>query len=1417
MSAQTLSGSGGSIITLTDTSRFNIAVSGLPSSINYSFGLESIKINISHLQDKDIDCFLASPDGRLIELTTDNGGTGDHYTNTVFRYDASTSITSGSAPFTGNFMPEGQMFLFNNGQNPNGTWQLRVIDDQSGTSGSLLNWSMTFGNNPAHPFPFTESNLPIMVINTNGQNIVDEPKILCDMGLIDNGIGNRNHLADAWNNYSGKIRIEIRGSSSQSFPKKSFGFETCDSLQNNRDVSLLGMPTEHDWVLHASYSDKTLMRNMLSYQVANEMGHYGPRTRYVDVVINGEYKGIYLLVESIKRDKQRVDINKLNPTENSGEDLTGGYVIKVDKTTGSGGSGWYSNYLPINHNNGEKIFFLYDEPEQDSITVQQKQYIQQYVDSFENALNGSNFMDSTLGYNRFIGNNSFIDFFFANEISKNVDGYRISSYLYKDKNKTLKAGPVWDFDIAWGNANYCGGNDTTLWAYLFPCTGGYQIPFWWKRLLEDSTYTAQVKCRYLKMRQTNLSNAHLLAIVDSAAAYLNESKDWNFTVWPILGTYVWPNPSPQPTTYAGEIQNLKNWITIRMAWLDANMPGNCNCNVAVTSLPITCSNVCNGMIVANATSPYQKSYQWNNGSVNDTIENLCADRYIVTMTDAVGCSRTDSIDITAPSALTVTSTFTSPSCFNSCNGTMSVTANGGTAPYRYLWSTSDTTINVSNVCAGNYNCTITDSKGCTTVKSISVNNPVALSISTSANTISCNSLCDGSAMAMPVNGQSPFSYQWSSGQTTSSIQNLCSGNYSIEITDGMGCKVHDTIFISQPNAITVSLSGSGASCYQSCNASATVSAIGGTGSYSYTWIETGSNQFIQNNLCAGTYHVQVRDQNNCLATDEITFTEPQQIQNSFQTINTSCYGICDASITSSATGGTGNLSYRWLPSGETTANISQVCSGNYQIVISDQNSCRDTFSVSVQQPSAINVQLAASSTTCNSGCTGSIQSTVSNGTSPFIYSWSNGSTTSQITDLCAGNYQLNITDANGCTASAQANVLNNDLSASLSSTQPTCGQLCGGLASVNVMGKSPFTYLWNNGNTSATVSNLCEGNYSVVITDSDGCTITQTVTMHVSGLSVSMNSIAASCDQNCNGSASVNAFGTPPYNYAWSNSASTTASANGLCKGYYAVTVSDNNQCRVTDSVFVDAPFELILSLSAENILCSGNCNGSITAQAVGGTGNYIFQWTNGNSSSTINQLCAGNYSVTVTDDNGCTTANSVTLSEPMPLQLQLSHNDASCSGCSDAHASANVNGGTAPYNFIWTPGNETTADIQNIAAGTYTICITDANSCSICDSVIVLDGPSGWVDLNADPIKIYLYPNPLTDISMFAYTLKEQRKISLSVNDASGKHILQLANGLQLPGEYSLPMPRNALAAGIYFFEFRAGQYKKTGKIIVQ
>ncbi len=426
---------------------------------------------------------------------------------------------------------------------------------------------------------FTTSNLPIVVINTNGKQIVDEPKVMVDMKIIYNGPGKMNLLTDTKYDYVGKIGIELRGSTSQDlFPKKPYGFEIWDNAGKSVNVSVLGLPAESDWIFYPSYNDKTLMHNVFVMKMARDMGGmYSSRTQYVEMVLDNQYMGVYVLMEKVKRDASRVNVTKMAVKDVTGDAVTGGYIFKIDKTTGSDKEGWASKVAPSAGNG--KINYLYDTPKVADLVLEQRNYLRAYVDSAEAALVGNNFQDKTNGFRRFYDAESFAKMFLINEVTRNVDGYRISTFFNKDrasKGGKIKAGPPWDYDIALGNADYCDGFKTTGWAYQFGkvCPDDFwQVPVLWQRMLSDTAYVTSLRREYLRLRSGVWSTPKLQANIDSVAALLSDAQTRNFVKWPVLGQKIWPNPSPVPATYPAEIAAFKTWVGARMVWLDQNMPG----------------------------------------------------------------------------------------------------------------------------------------------------------------------------------------------------------------------------------------------------------------------------------------------------------------------------------------------------------------------------------------------------------------------------------------------------------------------------------------------------------------------------------------------------------------------------------------------------------------------------------------------------------------------------------------------------------------------------------------------------------------------------------------------------------------------------------------------------------------------------
>jgi len=573
--SQVFPGPGGAIQNDGQETYVNLPISGLAQSqLSNTFGIEEVCINITHPTVEELYIYLESPSGTRVELTEGSSCKGVNYAGTCFNNTSSTSITLGTAPYAGNYRPFGFLGRFNNGQASNGTWKLIVKDYLAFVNtGTVVSWSIKFSSSPVQSLSFTSSNLPIVVINTNGQPLSDI-KIKADMGIIYNGTGVRNNLTDAMNNYNGKTKIRFRGNSSRYFEKKPFSLELCDAAGADLLVSLLGMPAESEWTLIAMYQDKSLIRIPLTYDIARQMGNYAARLKMVEVVLNNEYYGVYAFMEKLKRDENRINVSKLSELENVAPAVTGGYIVKIDRTDEPG---WYS-LLAGDAANSAHFFYQYVYPKDSDITIPQSNYIQSFVDSFETAMSAPNYADPWVGYPKYINVESFVDYFLINELSKNVDAYRLSTYLYKEKiNKggKMSIGPVWDYDLAWHNCNYSNSFDPTGWQYQLTDTT-HPTPLWWTRFMQDTNFVNKVYCRWTQLRQNILSNAHLLSYVDSSALGLNESHQRNFIQWPILGAYINPNPQNQAGAgYQSEVTDLKNWITARTVWMDWAITGIC--------------------------------------------------------------------------------------------------------------------------------------------------------------------------------------------------------------------------------------------------------------------------------------------------------------------------------------------------------------------------------------------------------------------------------------------------------------------------------------------------------------------------------------------------------------------------------------------------------------------------------------------------------------------------------------------------------------------------------------------------------------------------------------------------------------------------------------------------------------------------
>lgn len=779
--------------------------------------------------------------------------------------------------------------------------------------------------------------------------------------------------------------------------------------------------------------------------------------------------------------------------------------------------------------------------------------------------------------------------------------------------------------------------------------------------------------------------------------------------------------------------------------------------VTIEATGVTCAGGNNGSATAtpdDGTAPY--SYSWNTNPVQttQTAVNLSEGTYTVVVTDANNCTGTASVTITQASSLVVTAEFTNPTCFNSANGTATATATGGNPPYWYAWNTSPVTIaqSVSGLPAGTYTVTATDNFGCTATATVTLTQPPLLTTSITHENVSCNEANDGTATVNVSGGTPPFSFSWNTNpvQTTQTATGLGPGNYTATTTDSKGCISTAGVTITEPAAINLSTSSTNTPCGQTTG-TATATASGGVGTLSYSWNTTPvQTTATATGLGAGTYTVTVTDESGCSVSASATVVSPGGPSATTTHTNVSCNGGNNGTATVNATGGTTPYTYLWQPGGATTQTAFGLAAGTYSVTVTDQAGCTVIATAIITQPQPLNVNVSSVNILCNGQTTGSATATATGGVPAYSYSWNTNpvETTAAIANLDAGDYVVTVTDINGCTANATATITEPDeLTATTVQTHVSCNGGNNGASTVTPQGGTvPYTYAWNTNpvQTTQTATNLASGNYSVVVTDTNGCTVTKNVTINEpTPIDLYPSSTAEDCGQT-NGTATVIADGgAGGYSYSWNtNPVQTTETASGLASGTYTVTVTDANGC--TDSATVSVPNAggLFAEAVGTNISCFGGDNGTVTLNASGGTQPYSFSWNTNPVATTqsVTNLTAGTYTGTVTDNDGCQFSSTITITQPPAFTVNATHENILCNGQATGTATANPSGGVLPYQYSWdTQPSQTTQSISSLTAGSYTVVVTDANGCEASATVNITQPAS---PLNATTLQTHISCN---------------------------------------------------------------------------
>lgn len=728
------------------------------------------------------------------------------------------------------------------------------------------------------------------------------------------------------------------------------------------------------------------------------------------------------------------------------------------------------------------------------------------------------------------------------------------------------------------------------------------------------------------------------------------------------------------------------------------------------------------------------TYDWTPGSPTGdgtaSVTGLTAGTWSVTVTDANGCTAQHVFTITQPaSALTATSSFTPVGCNGGSNGTATATPSGGTSAYTYSWSpaggSSSTTTPLP---AGCYTAVITDANGCTTTTSVCITQPAAISATNTSTNATCGNT-NGSASVSASGGAGGYTYLWSpSSQTTSTATNLVAGVYTCLITDANGCTNTQTVTVLNSGGPTAAMTATtNVTCSGGNNGSATVTPSGSS-PFTYAWSPTGGTGQTGVNLSAGSYTVVVTDMNGCTNSATVAITAPPAIAGIITTTNVACNGGANGSASVAASGGTAGYTYVWTPAVGTTATVTGLSANCYTVTITDINGCTGTASVCVTEPTAITGVITTTNTTCNGSADGVLNVGAGGGTPGYTYAWAPaGGSGASTTPVAAGGFTVIVTDLNGCSNSFTGTITQpTAITFTVTSTSASCGNNDGTATVTSAGGTGAHTYVWSpSGGNAATATNLIAGTYTCLITDANGCTQTASVTVANSGAPTA--SITGTTNNLCfgdlNGSATVNATGgTGTLTYLWAPSGGTGTTESGLGAGSYTVTVTDQVGCVTTETVTITEPPAITSTVTATSTSCFGGNNGSVTVTPSGGSGTYTYNWApSGGNNATETNLTQGWYYVTVTDGNGCTHNDSIQITEPAALTTTLTaQTDVMCNGGTNGSAVVTVGGGTATYSYAWSPAGGTTDTASGIGAGTYTCTITDANGCTITQTVTI-------------------------------------------------------------------------------------------------
>ncbi len=799
-------------------------------------------------------------------------------------------------------------------------------------------------------------------------------------------------------------------------------------------------------------------------------------------------------------------------------------------------------------------------------------------------------------------------------------------------------------------------------------------------------------------------------------------------------TYDWDNaPDTQnptglvPGSYCVTVSDA-NGCTYNACTTISAMP---SLDLNLTKVDPSCGEANGSINVSISGGAGNYTYDWTTLPDVMNQSGLGAGMYCVTVRDANDCEISDCITLNPSSNISLSLNADHPTC-GMANGGINLIVNGGTGNYSYTWDNAPNVQNPTDLGSGTYCVTVKDNvTGCQISDCIDLENSPAVSIIVLPTMPSCgNEINDGALEVVVNSGTAPYTYNWDNGlPSVGTHSDLAPATYCVTVTDALGCSATKCLSLFGPDGIEITnLTAVDAIC--GINNGSINLTVSGSNDLSYDWDNAPD---VQNptDLGAGNYCVIVTDNNTgCTATECISIQDGTSVDFELIGTNPTC-DKDDGFIELNVTLGEAPFTFEW----DNAPNIedpSLLAAGRYCVTVTDANGCMAAECIDLVAPTSVNLVLVPTHPSCTGSRDGRIELTVNGGTGDYTTTWDTGASTDDLADLGAGTYCVTVLDANGCTDQNCVTLVDpNPLAIELTGESPLCNGDSNGAIDLNITGgTTPYSMVWEDGSSNYFLNDVAAGEHCVTVTDANGCELIDCIIIsEPASLVINATTVNPTCG-NANGSIDVSIEGgTAPFTYEWSNNASSEDLSNLEARDY-CLSILDANGCTASECFTLTESIDIVLNLTATNILCNGDDNGRIEMSLTGGTGDFTYEWDNNANTPNLSNLAAGTYCVTVVDENFCEASDCITISQPDELSIVLDPNQPACFG-DDGSIDLTISGGTAPYTYDW----DNTFDVEDpsfLNAGTYCVTVTDANGCSINDCATLNQAATIIVAVNA-------------------------------------------------------------------------------------